>query len=368
MIPDDDCMPMSYGRASAAAPDWNGERTMNHTRPAHLRLLASADAAPPRLIDQLVGYEAYLVGEQRRPQGRARYLWALKRFFVWLGADATHAELTSASVQRYKEELGARGCAGSTVINALATIRDFSLWAVWNGHRTDDPTVAIRRPPKRRPLPNPLYPEEVDLVLAAIEAEIPPPGSRAHWHWQRNRLAVLLFLYTGLRLSELAALRRSDVRLRADLILVRSEAAKNGEERTVPIAPALRTELDRAFALRQKESAFVLAQPNGRKLSAGGLAHIIDRWLVARLAAYSAATGDGNGDGIHLYPHRLRHTLGSHLVWNDVDLRTVQELLGHKQLETTAHYTKTDERRKRAAIGSLPDYVAAAQARAAKDH
>jgi len=358
MSPKNDQPSVSMAGAQTQPRPRENEDGMKETQ-QHLRLLVSSVASPPRLVDLLPEYEDYLIGEQRRPQGRARYLWALKRFFVWLGEDATHAELTAASVRRYKEELGKRGCAGSTVINALATIRDFSIWAIWEGHRIDDPTTGIKRPPKRTPLPNPLYPDEVDLVLAAIEQERPPEGSRERWYWDRNRLCVLLFLYTGLRLSEIAALRRSDVRLRADLILVRSEAAKNGEERTVPIAAPLRNELQAAFACRQKESAYVIAQANGQKLSPGGLAHIIDRWLTARLDAYATATGEEIA--IHLYPHRFRHTHASHLVWNDADLRTVQEVLGHKQLETTARYTKTDERRKRAAIGKLPDYVTSAR-------
>jgi integrase/recombinase XerC len=328
----------------------------------HLRLLAPQDLPPPRLADHLAGYEAYLVGEQRRRQGRRRYLWAMTRFVAWLGADATHAELSAASVQRYKEYLGDQGCSGSTVINALATIRDFSRWAIWHGYRNDDPTIGIRRPPKRQPLPNPLYEDEVDLILAAIEYDVPPAGSRGRWYWRRDRLAVLIFLYTGMRLSELAELRRSDVRLRADLILVRAEGAKNGDERTIPLAPPLKRILQEAFAFQQKESAFVVAQVSGKKLSASGLAHVIDRWLSDRVKAYLASIGEETA--IHLYPHRLRHTLASHLVWNDVDLRTVQEILGHKQLETTARYTKTDERRKRAALDKLPDYVANARKKA----
>lgn len=320
-----------------------------------LRLVATAAEKPPRLLDLLSKYEDYLIGEQRRPQGRARYLWAMRRFLVWLGEEATHAELHAASVQLYKEHLGKRGCAGATVINALAVIRDFSEWSIFIGLRFDDPTAGIRRPPKKEPNPNPLYPDEIATLMAAIEYNPPPEGSRERWYWQRNRLAVLLFLSTGLRLSEMAALRWSDIHLRGGVIDVRAEAAKNGTERSVPINPALCIELEAIPVDKRKGAAPVLAQVSGKPLKSGALAHIFDRRLPSRLRAYAEATGARVE--MHIYPHRMRHTFGSMLVWEDVNLRTVQELLGHKQLETTAHYTKTDLRRKHAAVGRLPDFA-----------
>lgn len=318
-----------------------------------LRLVATAADRPPRLLELLSKYEDYLIGEQRRPQGRARYLWAMGRFIGWLGEESTHAELHAAAVQLYKEHLGKRGCASSTVINALAVIKDFSLWGIFLGLRADDPTAGIRRPPKKEPKPNPLYPDEVATLMAAIEYSPPPEGSRARWYWRRNRLAVILFLSTGLRLSEMAALLWSDIHLRGGVIDVRAEAAKNGTERSVPTTPSLTVELE-AVPLSKRKGP-VLCQINGKGLKGKSLDHIFRQWLPERLLAYSEATGIDTA--MHIYAHRMRHTFGSMLVWEDVDLRTVQELLGHKQLETTAHYTKTDLRRKHAAVSRLPDFV-----------
>ena len=328
---------------------------MRSVSSTQLRLLASANASPPRLIDQIEGYEDYLIGEQRRPTGRAKYLWTIQQVIAWLGEAATHAELNHATVQRYKEVLGKRGCANSTVINALAVIRDFSRWAKFMGYRDDDPTEGIKRPPKRGPNPNPLYPDEIALLMAAIEQDPPAAGSRERWYWGRNRLAVLLFLNTGLRISELAALRWGDIHLRAGVLDVRPEAAKNGRPRTVPIPDQLSEELEAISTKKRRANAPVLTQVNGRALTARGLDHIFDRWLPERLEAFAKRTGE-NAE-IHLYAHRLRHTFASLLVWEDIDLRTVQEILGHRQLDTTAHYTKTDTRRKKAAVARLPNFA-----------
>ena len=336
-------------------PTIGGLEAMRSVPSTQLRLLASANATPPRLIDQIEGYEDYLIGEQRRPKGRAKYLWTIQQVIVWLGEEATHAELNPATVQRYKEVLGKRGSAGSSVINALAVIRDFCLWAKFMGYRNDEPTEGIKRPPKRGPNPNPLYPDEIALLMAAIEQDPPAAGSRERWYWERNRLAVLLFLNTGLRISELAALRWGDIHLRAGVLDVRPEAAKNGHPRTVPIPPALKEELTKIPPEKRKSSAPVLTNVKGKRLSSNGLNHIFDRWLPERLDAFATRTGE-NAE-IHLYAHRLRHTFASLLVWEDIDLRTVQEILGHRQLDTTAHYTKTDARRKQEAAARLPDFA-----------
>jgi len=170
---------------------------------------------------------------------------------------------------------------------------------------------------------------------------------------------------TGLRLSELAALRWSDVHLRAGVLDVRAEASKNGTERSVPIPDFLRVELETVPLKHRKGSAPVLTCVSGKPITDSGLSHIFDRWIPERLEALAEVIGEDTA--LHLYAHRLRHTFASMLVWEDTDLRTVQELLGHKQLETTAHYTKTDPRRKQAAVAKLPDFSELGRQRIAEE-
>ena len=58
-------------------------------------------------------------------------------------------------------------------------------------------------------------------------------------------------------------------------------------------------------------------------------------------------------EGQGITPHKLRHTFATHLIRNNVDIRTVQELLGHSELETTAKYLHSDTKTKQAAVGKL---------------
>lgn len=307
--------------------------------------------AAPRLVDLIPLYERYLIGEKRRPQGIERYLWVIGRYVQFLGDDATMADVTANSVRRYKEDLGAR-CANSTVINGLAAIRDFSIWAIGEGLRTDDPTAGVRRPAKKRPNPNPLYADEITALMRAIE--LPPDlTGKPAWYWRRNALAMMLFIYTGARLSEVAGLTWGAVKLSSAVIEIRGDAgAKNDKDRLVPIHERLMAELLSVPLRYRKPHMAVIGQViTGKALTSKSLQKIFQEWLPECL---ETLLGDAT---FHVHAHRLRHTFASWLVWNDADLVTVQQLLGHADLSTTQVYVGTDTRRKQAAVDKLPDFV-----------
>lgn len=299
----------------------------------------------PTLYDYLPAYERYLIGEKRRPQGRQCYLWFLRRAFAFLGNAPTMADLNATAVRRYKEELGAR-CSSSAVINALAAIRDFSIWAIGEGLRTDDPTAGIKRPPKRRPAPDPLYDEDIAILMAAIAI---PEGlkSRALFYHIRNRRVVLLGIYSGLRLSEMAKLTWNCVKISSGVIQVWD--SKNGTDRTVDLHPVLKALFEEVPDFRRKPHMAVVGAADGACLTPKGLAKVFQEWLPGRLAAVG-------GDELHVWAHRLRTTFASHLLWSGADLRTIQELLGHAQLSTVEHYAKVRTKDKTDAVNRLPKW------------
>lgn len=307
----------------------------------------------PALPSHLPDYRAYLIGEKRSPSGAARYCWALGRVFAWLdettGRPATMTDLDHAACKRYKEYLGRQGAANGTIINALAAIRDFSLWAISEGLRSDDPTAGIKRPPKRRPDPDPLYENELALLLAAIE-EPPDLDSKTRWYWRRDALAVQLFVYTGGRLAEIAGLKWKHIKLAAGVIHFRGDAgAKGGKDRTVHIHADLEAALLAVPESRRVASRAVVGRVDGSNLTASGLSKRFTAWLIPQIARVADQFPD-------LHPHKLRHTFASVLVWNDVSLRTLQELLGHAQLGTTEHYVKVRDKDKREAIAKFPSF------------
>lgn len=321
--------------------------------------LATEYVEPPRLVDLLPAYERYLVGEQRRPQGIALYVWMIRRCLTWLGPDATMADLNTTAVRRYKEELGER-CKSSTVINMLAVIRDFSLWATAEGLRSDDPTAGVKRPPKRRPAPNPLYQDEITTVMRAIEAGRPKEGSQAFWYWRRNRLCVVIALMTGMRIGEISRLTWSHINMRERIIQIYD--SKNGKDRALPCHSSLLAELEAVPSRERLPGRAVIGAVGGKTMDRKRIAKIFSEWLRDLLNTF---TGDPT---FHVWAHRCRATWASHMCWAEVDLITIQELLGHNQLETVRFYAATNPARKRAAIDKLPDLLAGSREDTPNDH
>jgi integrase len=144
---------------------------------------------------------------------------------------------------------------------------------------------------------------------------------------------------TGFRRQELTSLRPEDVDFQRAVVSVASCYAKNGESRTLPIGPRLRTILQGAIQDRG-DVPTVFVTEKGRP------------WIpnTFRVAFSKACEMAGLTP---LSPHVLRHTFASRLVMAGVDLRTVQELMGHKTIAMTLRYAHLSPDHKRAAIETL---------------
>ena len=141
-------------------------------------------------------------------------------------------------------------------------------------------------------------------------------------------------MHTGLRQGELLGLQCADLDTRLHLAAVHH--TKNGEPRHVPLNPVV----EAAVASLPRYGRTVLARPWGEPLSDTTLYHAFHRTCAA------AGVADCTW-------HTLRHTFASHLVMAGVDLRTVQELLGHKTLSMTLRYAHLAPAHKAAAVEKL---------------
>ena len=244
------------------------------------------------------------------------------------------AEVDRVLVRRYVAHLGTRGFAAATVARRLAGVRRYFAWLRRRGVIPADPTIGVRAPSGGSRLPRVLRHEELSALLdeppAAIDAD--PPARRVRDD------AVLELLYgSGLRVAEVCGLRIDDVDLRAPAVSV---LGKRGKWRRVPItaraAEALQAWLEGGrdgYVSGMSPADAVFLNQRGNRLGPRDCRRIIDR---------RAATPT--------HPHALRHSFATHLLDGGADLRAVQELLGHSDLQTTQRYTHVSAGRLRAVL------------------
>lgn len=219
----------------------------------------------------------------------------------------------------------------STQARALSSFKRFFHYALRERHITADPTIRLDRPKKPPRLPGTLSEAQVEALLGAPDVET-PLGLRDR--------AMLETLYaTGLRVSELVALKMAEARLDMGVVRV---FGKGGKERLVPMGEIAVDWLTRYM----KEARPVLA--HGRLDDAmfltprgGPMTRQAFWYLLKRHAAKSIP-------GVALSPHTLRHAFATHLLNHGADLRVVQMLLGHADISTTQIYTHVARERLKA--------------------
>ena len=236
-----------------------------------------------------------------------------------------------AVLRRFLSHEEERGLARSSLARLVASIR--SLWRWMHRERVIPANVAaaLRSPKRRRTLPEPLTREEVDRLIAApVGGGILPARGRA----------VLEVLYSaGLRVVELTGLNLADVDLSRGTLRVRGTGRK---ERLAFLGAPARSAVERWLALRQLRPKLrggdaIFVNLRGTRLSVRGVQRIVEKEL-----ARAGLAGRGS-------PHTLRHSFATHLLDAGADLRSVQEMLGHKDLATTQIYTHVTSRRIREA-------------------
>ncbi len=279
----------------------------------------------------LTRFDDYLLAAGRSPHTRAAYRSDLRRFLQWAGLPgepqaADLAVIDRPLVRAYLCHLAESRVARRSTARGLAALRSFLRFA-----RAQGATLArldgVRGPRPERVLPRALRRAEARAVVTVLRGKDP----RA----LRDR-AILEMLYgSGLRVGELAALDVDDLMPDARIVRVRG---KGGRPRVVPVGDhclaALRVYLQRGRPrlLRVGTACADGPQPLflnrwGGRLSARAVRTMVGR--AARIAGLPA----------HLSPHGLRHSFATHLLDSGADLRSVQEMLGHRRLSTTQLYT-----------------------------
>lgn len=226
---------------------------------------------------------------------------------------------------------GKKGYAPSTVKRHLVSIRTFYDYLVEKKYITENPLEKVEPPkiPKRNP--KYLTQKQAMRLIQSTENEQEPLKSR-------DRLMLLMFLTTGLRLDELHNIKLSDITDNALRVI-----GKGDKERTVILNTDLLNAIDSYLEVRPTtESEFLFVTRSGNQMTHGGIQYTVNKYL-------QKAKLDKEG----LSVHSLRHSAAVMMVENDIDLRTIQEILGHEKISTTEIYTHISNKRKEQAVQKL---------------
>jgi integrase/recombinase XerD len=231
------------------------------------------------------------------------------------------AQVTRSSLLSFLVWLREAGCAASTVARKESSIRGFYAFLTEQGELSADPAALLESPRLARPLPEVLTQEEaVRLLEAPDEESLLGDGMRRCWNWPTRRAPV----------SELLGLKIEELNLAVGYLRCRG---KGGKERIVPVHQVAIEKVRRylledreAFGPRSNQRVIFLNRA-GKPLSRMGF------WKILR--KYAAQAGIPRS----ISPHVLRHSFATHLLENGVDLRSLQEMLGHSDIATTQIYT-----------------------------
>lgn len=241
------------------------------------------------------------------------------------GADQDPLRVDAKRLRSFSAWLAGRGYSAGTMARRLASLRSFFRFHRRQGAVSVDPTAGLRNPKQPKRLPRALRVEDVVTLLDGMATET-PLGIRDR--------AMFETLYGGgLRVAELVGLDLDDLDPERGTVRVRG---KGRRERLAPIGPEAMNWLARWLEVRQPDRAgepAIFLNRYGRRLSTRS----VDRLFQNHLRAQGL---DPNAS-----PHALRHSFATHLLDQGADLRSVQELLGHRRLTTTQVYTHVSRER-----------------------
>ena len=287
-----------------------------------------------RLADELAAFDRHLADERGVSRHtRAAYGADLGRFAHFLSTafwnrplDALSAAAVDAlAIRSYLAHLRAEGLSKASIGRHLSALRTFFGFLKREGRVSANPAKAIATPRKDKTLPKTLSVDEAGAVVAARGRE----GTLG----ARDRALLELLYATGLRVSELVALRLEDVDLSARQVRT---VGKGRKERIVPFGRAAGDAVKAWLRVRTtlrpsaKDASFIFLNARAGRLTDRGVRRILDRAIL------------GAEVGRRASPHALRHSFATHLLAAGADLRVIQELLGHASLSTTQKYTHLD--------------------------
>jgi integrase/recombinase XerD len=233
-----------------------------------------------------------------------------------------------ASISRYMTRLESGGMSPGTRNRHAATLASFAKFLMYDGRIASGETFPL--PKRPRILPQVMTEGEIDRLIE-------DGGDEENAISVRDRAMIEMAYGCGMRASELVSVKMSDIDETEGVIYVKG---KGGKERIVPYVGSLKDSVRKYLAFARPKLCgniaadsrdFLFLSKNGRRMSRQEL------WNILRKRGTRAGISR-----TRLHPHVLRHSFATHLQRRGMDLRTLQELLGHSSISTTEKYAHID--------------------------
>ena len=254
----------------------------------------------------------------------------LEQFSTWLEKNnLSYIKTSKKEILSYLSFLFQKGLGSKTVARKLSSLKSFFRYLVFKSIIPNDPSSEVETPKLLKSIPKSISEKEVEALLAAPD-EKTDIGLR-------DKTMIETLYSCGLRISELTNLELLNLNLRQGVIRV---IGKGQKERLVPMGDQLIGLLElyisssRKNLLNKRNSDFLFLSTRGQRMTRQSFWH--------RIKHYCLASGF---EPDKISPHVLRHAFATHLLNNGADLRVVQLLLGHSDLNTTQIYTEVARQR-----------------------
>lgn len=223
--------------------------------------------------------------------------------------------ISKRTIQRFMIYLSEKNLSPRSISRRLSALRSFYNFLLFNDLIDNNPMEGIQNPKLTKKAVKYLNEKELIGILNLMENDIEV----------FSEFSILETLYsTGIRVSELCNLKKTDIDIENKIIRV---VGKGNKLRLIPITNNLIQIFEKLIISRKSQNEFLFQTNRGGKLYPKYVERIVKKYL-------SEISEDGR-----VYPHLIRHTFATHLLRRGADIRSIKELLGHESLETTTVYT-----------------------------
>ncbi len=277
---------------------------------------------------EISSYKYYLIDKRLSDNTIDAYIRDLNQYAIFMRKYQNVfdvADIERENIEKYILSLKRKELSKQSIARKIIAIKDFHNYLVSEENFKKNPAAHISSPKQDKTLPVVLTQEEITKMLDSINGEDDLSI--------RNRAMMEVLYASGLRISELLELKLGNLHLNDKYI---TTIGKGDKERMIPIGEEaifhLRKYLNGPrLNLNKNNSLLVFLNYKGGQMSRQGFYKYIKELAIE------------NGIEKEISPHTIRHSFATHLLENGVDLRIVQELLGHEDISTTQIYTHIDK-------------------------